>query len=166
MRIKRFESVSGEKNIFDDQSLLHELLLPLTKFGNGYKINYGLMGVQQNNLYPLEVKFNTAVSYKDSPMGNDIFSGDWIEDYASTPFVKVYYIYLENDYLVPLFRHPQRSGRLFCNFGNDFFEMIETIERIKYDCESEGYTVSVSFLTENPKVQTQIVLSIVEGKFK
>lgn len=150
--MKKFTENLNNKSIFDDVELLKSMLSGLK-----YNIKYLMFTERDGDLYNLI-----------PPNDNNFWiNKKFMQDYSGTTGkVLAYKVILDTNSPV-LTRDAQRIGVPYYLLNEDFFELIEKIEHLKYEMETEGYTLSVSFSTsaQNTSV-VPVQILILNGKFK
>lgn len=152
--MKKFTENLNNKSIFDDVELLKSMLSGLK-----YNIKYLMFTERDGDLYNLI-----------PPNDNNFWiNKKFMQDYSGTTGkVLAYKVILDTNSPV-LTRDAQRIGVPYYLLNEDFFELIEKIEHLKYEMETEGYTLSVSFSTKSRFINTSVVpvqILILNGKFK
>ena len=150
--MKKFTENLNNKSIFDDVELLKSMLSGLK-----YNIKYLMFTERDGDLYnlipPNDNNFWINKKFRQAQSG-------------TTGKVLAYKVILDTNSPV-LTRDAQRIGVPYYLLNEDFFELIEKIEHLKYEMETEGYTLSVSFSTsaQNTSV-VPVQILILNGKFK
>lgn len=153
--MKKFTENLNTKSIFDDVGILKSML---SNIGVSYKIKYLMFTERDGDLYNL-------IPAKDN---NFWINKEFMNDYSGTKGkVFAYQIIFHTD-LPILTKDAQRVGALYYQLSDDFFELMEKIEHLKYEMETDGYTLSISFNgTGNINPSTlPIQILIFNGKFK
>ncbi len=151
--MKKFTENLNSKSIFDDVEILKSMLSGLK-----YSIKYLMFTERDGDLYNL-------IPEKDN---NFWINKKFMQDYSGTTGkVFAYKIILYSD-LPVLARDAQREGSSYYQINDDFFELMERIEHLKYEMETEGYTLSISFSRAGYASPSNLPIQILifNGKFK
>jgi len=168
MRIKKFnESVIKKDSPFTNWEMMEKLIEPI--FDYDWSISYKLYTMYGDDVSPTGPKHTK--NFSDTKFW-DVFTEDPLMDWANA---KIHSCII--DINTPIFNavtmDERRIGRPFSNFNSEILiKIIEDIDRIKEDCITEGYTLSVFIQNDgydrptnfNPFAQISIL--ILDGIFK
>lgn len=149
--MKKFTENINQKSIFDDVEILKPMLSSL---GN-YKIQTCIFTERGEDLLNIVSPRNCIIWNEKEFMKHNVKTSNQVFAYK---------IIITNE-INPLVRDAQRSGNIFYIINGDFFELMEKIDHLKYDLETDGYTTAISFDDED-KTNLPISLMIFNGKFK
>jgi hypothetical protein len=172
MIIKKFnESITKKDSPFTNWEMMEELIAPILKYD--WKIYY--------KLYTMYGEYVMPFAHKHTKNFTDKF---WVDNLGlnveenllgSTNKSVIYGSIIDiNDKIFNvLSSDEQRMGRLFSTYDSEkLIQILEDIERIKDDCITEGYTLSMFMKndgfnsTTNFNRDAQISLLILDGIFK
>lgn len=143
--MKKFNEAS--KNIFDDVSLLEDLLQDYEDNGFKYKISYNAQRKPQNNgdLYAI------MTTYK------------WVG--LDPNDIKSYIVNFQKNIMEIVTSDNQRVGRKYGYMDKKSFEAIRITDHLKNKIENMGYTLLVSFEKESRQT-FDFSIMILDGVFR
>lgn len=153
MRIRRFNE-SKEESIFDNQEILKKYLGPISNLN--LSIHYKVFkNIIAEEIYPLTSQTKNGFHDIDWIKSNFRPQGDAIEYFnngvKTGQFLRGIIIdIIEPNLIENLSTDEQRGGRVFSKLSPDFIHILEKIEDLKLDIETEGYTVGV-YLSSFPQ---------------
>lgn len=151
MNIRRFnEGFNSNESIFTSQDLLKEMLLPISKYETSIHYKMFIISPETHLLEPFgpQSKLNFSDNFWKETVEN---LGLNIEEngfsLGSRRKRLIYGCIVDiidaNKMFTNTAADEQRLGRVFSNFTDDLIPALENIDRIKYDCETEGYDLSI-----------------------
>ena len=172
MRIKKFnESITKKDSPFTNWEMMEQLIAPIFKYD--WTIYYKLYTMFGEDVMPLAHRHTK--NYTDKFWTDDL--GLNVEENllgsTNKPVVYGSIIDINDKIFNALSSDEQRSGRNFSTYDSEkLIQILEDIERIKDDCITEGYTLSMFMKndgfnsTTNFNRDAQISLLILDGIFK
>lgn len=166
MKIKKFnESINDKKSIFTDKKLMKDFLKPISNLSYTvyYKAYTSYDDGEFEDLLPLVPK-------SDKDFSNDFWT-KFLEDKFFNRLIKASIIDINTEIFASLTADQQRGGRYFSKLKDNFIDVLEKIESLKYDAQSEGYTLSVFMKNDGFNAETtyncnaQISLLILDGYY-
>ena len=177
MRIKKFNEgiITKKDSPFTNWEMMEELIAPIFKYD--WTIYYKLYMIydEGNSHWPMPIGPKHTKNFTDKFWTDDL--GLNVEENLLGPTNKsVIYgsiIDINDKIFNALSSDEQRSGRHFSTYDSEkIIQILEDIERIKDDCITEGYTLSMFMRndefgsTTNFNGDAQISLLILDGVFK
>ena len=167
MKIKKFnESVSKKNSPFTNWEIMEQLIAPIFKYD--WDIYYKFYTMYEEDVMPIGPKHNKNFS--------DIeFWKNYTQDKYFSEKIQIYgaIIDINEQIFNGLSADEQRMGRFFSTYDSEkLIQILEDIERIKDDCTTEGYTLSMFMKNDGYGSMTnfnraaQISLLILDGVFK
>jgi len=181
MKIKKFnESISKKDSPFTNWEMMEQLIAPIFKYD--WTIYYKLYTMFDEDVMPLGPKhtknftddfwkkFGFNIEEKSvAPSLKSLVSGSS----ENKPVVCGCIIDINDQIFNLVSADEQRMGRPFSTYDSEkLIQILEDIERIKDDCITEGYTLSMFMgnegfnSTSNFNRDAQISLLILDGVFK
>jgi hypothetical protein len=162
MKIKKFnESIITKKNSpFTNWEMMEQLIAPIFKYD--WTIYYKLYTMFDEDVMPIGPKHTKNFS--------DL---EFWEKYRTQVEIHGAIIDINDQIFNLVSADEQRMGRPFSTYDSEkLIQILEDIERIKDDCITEGYTLSMFMgnegfnSTSNFNRDAQISLLILDGVFK
>ena len=177
MKIKKFnESVNKKDSPFTNWEMMEQLIAPIFKYD--WTIYYKLYTMYDEDLMPLGPKhtknFTDEFWVKTADtLGLNIEENGYSLGSTNKPIVYGSIIDINDKIFNGLSDDEGRMGRPFSTYDSEkLIQILEDIERIKDDCITEGYTLSMFMgnegfnSTSNFNRDAQISLLILDGVFK
>jgi len=178
MRIKKFnESITKKDSPFTNWEMMEQLIAPIFKYD--WTIYYKLYTQYVHPSHEMYDEDVMPIGPKHTKNFTDEFwvkSGLNIEENTFSNNKQVVYgsiIDINDKIFNVLSADEQRMGRQFSTYDSEkLIQILEDIERIKDDCTTEGYTLSMFMKndgfnsTTNFNSDAQISLLILDGTFK
>ncbi len=164
MKIKKFnESISKKDSPFTNWEMMEHLIAPIFKYD--WTIYYKLYTTDEEDVMPIGPKHTKNFSDLEF----------WQEYSKGRNQVEIHGAIIDiNDKIFNLLSADEgRMGRRFSTYDSEkLIQILEDIERIKDDCTTEGYTLSMFMKNDgfnsmtNFNSDAQISLLILDGVFK
>jgi hypothetical protein len=177
MKIKKFnESLSKKDSPFTNWEMMEQLIAPIFKYD--WTIYYKLYTMYEEDVMPFGPKHTKNFTDKfwtktADDLGLNIEEDGYSLGSTNKPIVYGSIIDINDKIFNALSSDEQRMGRLFSTYDSEkLIQILEDIERIKDDCITEGYTLSMFMKndgfnsTTNFNRDAQISLLILDGIFK
>jgi hypothetical protein len=154
MKIKKFnESITKKDSPFTNWEMMEQLIAPILKYD--WTVYYKLYTTYEEDVMPIGPKHTKNFSDLEF----------WEKYSKDRTQVEIYGAIIDiNDQIFNVLSADEgRMGRKFSTYDSEkLIQILEDIERIKDDCITEGYTLSIS----NFNRDAQISLLILDGVFK
>ncbi len=164
MKIRKFnESISKKDSPFTNWEMMEYLIAPIFKYD--WTIYYKLYTTDEEDVMPIGPKHTKNFSDLEF----------WQEYSKGRNQVEIHGAIIDiNDKIFNLLSADEgRMGRRFSTYDSEkLIQILEDIERIKDDCTTEGYTLSMFMKNDgfnsmtNFNSDAQISLLILDGDFK
>jgi len=164
MKIKKFnESISKKDSPFTNWEIMEHLIAPIFKYD--WRIYYKLYTTDEEDVMPIGPKHTKNFSDLEF----------WEKYSKGRTQVEIHGAIIDiNDKIFNLLSADEgRMGRRFSTYDSEkLIQILEDIERIKDDCTTEGYTLSMFMKNDgfnsmtNFNSDAQISLLILDGVFK
>ena len=164
MKIKKFnESITKKDSPFTNWEMMEYLIAPIFKYD--WTIYYKLYTTDEEDVMPIGPKHTKNFSDLEF----------WQEYSKGRTQVEIHGAIIDiNDKIFNLLSADEgRMGRIFSTYDSEkLIQILEDIERIKDDCITEGYTLSMFMKndgfnsTTNFNRDAQISILILDGTFK
>ena len=177
MKIKKFnESLSKKDSPFTNWEMMEQLIAPIFKYD--WTIYYKLYTMFDEDVMPLGPKHTKNFTDKfwtkaANDLGLNIEENGYSLGSTNKPVVCGCIIDINDQIFNLVSADEQRMGRSFSTYDSEkLIQILEDIERIKDDCITEGYTLSMFMKndgfgsTTNFNRNAQISLLILDGIFK
>jgi hypothetical protein len=184
MRIKKFNEgiITKKDSPFINWEMMEELIAPIFKYD--WTIYYKLYMIydegNSNSHWPMPIGPKHTKNFTDQfwvktadTLGLNIEENGYSLGSTNKPVVYGSIIDINDKIFNALSSDEQRSGRNFSTYDSEkLIQILEDIERIKDDCITEGYTLSMFMKndgfnsTTNFNRDAQISLLILDGVFK
>jgi len=172
MRIKKFnESITKKNSPFTNWEMMEELIAPILKYD--WTIYYKLYTMYGEDVMPFAHRHtkNFTDKFWTDDLGLNVEEN--LLGSTNKPVVYGSIIDINDKIFNVISSDEQRMGRLFSTYDSEkLIQILEDIERIKDDCITEGYTLSMFMKndgfnsTTNFNRDAQISLLILDGIFK
>jgi len=177
MKIKKFnESISKKGSPFTNWEMMEQLIAPIFKYD--WDVYYKLYTMYDEDVMPLGPKHTKNFTDKfwtktADDLGLNIEEDGYSLGSTNKPVVYGCIIDINDKIFNGLSSDEQRMGRHFSTYDSEkLIQILEDIERIKDDCATEGYTLSMFMKNDGFGSMTsfnrdaQISLLILDGDFK
>jgi hypothetical protein len=177
MKIKKFnESVNKKDSPFTNWEMMEELIAPIFKYD--WTIYYKLYTIFDEDVMPLGPKHTKNFTDKfwtkaADDIGLNVEESGYSLGSTNKPVVYGSIIDINDQIFNVLSADEGRMGRKFSTYDSEkLIQILEDIERIKDDCITEGYTLSMFMKNDgygsmtNFNRDAQISLLILDGLFK
>jgi hypothetical protein len=169
MRIKKFnESITKKDSPFTNWEMMEQLIAPIFKYD--WTIYYKLYTMYDSDVMPIGPKHTKNFSDLEfwEKYSKYSSSAQWPEKEIFGTIIDI------NDQIFNVLSADEgRMGRKFSTYDSEkLIQILEDIERIKDDCITEGYTLSMFMGNEgfnsatNFNRHAQISILILDGDFK
>lgn len=164
MKIKKFnESITKKDSPFTNWEMMEQLIAPILKYD--WTIYYKFYTMYDEDVMPIGPKHTKNFT--------DKFWTKAADEGLNKPVVYGSIIDINDKIFNVISSDEQRMGRKFSTYDSEkLIQILEDIERIKDDCTTEGYTLSMFMRndefgsTTNFNGDAQISLLILDGVFK
>jgi hypothetical protein len=177
MRIKKFnESINKKDSPFTNWEMMEQLIAPIFKYD--WDVYYKLYTMYDEDVMPLGPKhtknFTDQFWIKTADtLGLNVEENGYSLGSTNKPVVYGCIIDINDQIFNVLSADEGRGGRKFSTYDSEkLIQILEDIERIKDDCATEGYTLSMFMKNDgfgsmtNFNRDAQISLLILDGDFK
>ena len=177
MKIKKFnESINKKDSPFTNWEMMEQFFAPILKYD--WKIYYKFYTMYDEDVMPLGPKHTKNFTDKfwiktADTLGLNIEENGYSLGSTNKPIVYGCIIDINDQIFNGLSSDEQRMGRSFSTYDSEkLIQILEDIERIKDDCTTEGYTLSMFMKNDgygsmtNFNRDAQISLLILDGVFK
>jgi hypothetical protein len=182
MKIKKFnESITKKDSPFTNWEMMEQLIAPIFKYD--WTIYYKLYTMFDEDVMPLGPKHTknftdefwvkSGLDIEENILGKLWQGRSLPAEFANKPVLYGSIIDINDQIFNLVSADEQRMGRPFSTYDSEkLIQILEDIERIKDDCITEGYTLSMFMgnegfnLTSNFNRDAQISLLILDGVFK
>jgi hypothetical protein len=177
MKIKKFnESISKEDSPFTNWEMMEQLIAPIFKYN--WTIYYKFYTMYDEDVMPLGPKHTKNFTDKfwaktADDLGLNIEKNGYSLGSTNKRIVYGAIIDINDQIFNVLSADEQRMGRYFSTYDSEkLIQILEDIERIKDDCATEGYTLSMFMKNDgfnsltNFNRYAQISLLILNDVFK
>ena len=177
MRIKKFnESINKKDSPFTNWEMMEQLIAPIFKYD--WDVYYKLYTMYDEDVMPLGPKhtknFTDQFWIKTADtLGLNVEENGYSLGSTNKPVVYGCIIDINDQIFNVLSADEGRMGRKFSTYDSEkLIQILEDIERIKDDCATEGYTLSMFMKNDgfgsmtNFNRDAQISLLILDGDFK
>jgi len=164
MKIKKFnESINKKDSPFTNWEMMEQLIAPILKYD--WTIYYKFYTMWDEDVMPIGPKHTKNFT--------DKFWKKAADEGLNKPVVYGSIIDINDKIFNVISSDEQRMGRKFSTYDSEkLIQILEDIERIKDDCTTEGYTLSMFMKNDgygsmtNFNRDAQISLLILDGVFK
>jgi len=177
MKIKKFnESITKEDSPFTNWEMMEQLIAPIFKYN--WTIYYKFYTMYDEDVMPLGPKHTKNFTDKfwaktADDLGLNIEKNGYSSGSTNKRIVYGAIIDINDQIFNGLSADEQRMGRHFSTYDSEkLIQILEDIERIKDDCVTEGYTLSMFMKNDgfnsptNFNREAQISLLILNDVFK
>jgi hypothetical protein len=178
MKINKFNEgiITKKDSPFTNWEMMEELIAPIFKYD--WTVYYKLYTMYDEDVMPLGPKhtknFTDQFWTKTADtLGLNVEENGYSLGSTNKPVVYGCIIDINDQIFNVLSSDEQRMGRLFSAYDSEkLIQILEDIERIKDDCTTEGYTLSMFMKNDgfrsatNFNIDAQISLLILDGDFK
>jgi hypothetical protein len=177
MKIKKFnESINKKDSPFTNWEMMEQLIAPILKYD--WTIYYKFYTMWDEDVMPLGPKHTKNFTDKFwkkavDDIGLNVEESGYSLGSTNKPVVYGSIIDINDKIFNVLSSDEQRMGRHFSTYDSEkLIQILEDIERIKDDCTTEGYTLSMFMKNDgygsmtNFNRDAQISLLILDGVFK
>jgi hypothetical protein len=175
MKIKKFnENINQKESPFTNWEMMEQLIAPIFKYD--WNIYYKFYTMYDEDVSPIGPKHTK--NFSDKFWNEKSFNltgvrynwGDLVDNFT---LIKACIIDINDQIFNIISADEQRMGRSFSTYNSEkLIQILEDIERIKDDCTTEGYTLSMFIKNDgfsratNFNSDAQISLLILDGDFK
>ncbi len=174
MKIKKFnESLNKKDSPFTNWEMMEHLIAPIFKYD--WTIYYKLYTMYDEDVSPIGPKHTknfTDKFWNEKSFNWNGVNYNWSE-LDNSNLIKACIIDINDQIFNVISADEQRMGRYFSTYDSEkLIQILEDIERIKDDCKTEGYTLSMFMKNDgfnsatNFNSEAQISLLILDGDFK
>ncbi len=173
MRIKKFnESIIKKDSPFTNWEMMENLIAPIFKYDCA--IYYKLYTMYDEDVMPIGPKHTknfTDKFWNEKSFNWNGVNYNWSE-LDNSNLIKACIIDINDQIFNVISADEQRMGRYFSTYDSEkLIQILEDIERIKDDCTTEGYTLSMFMKNDgfnsatNFNSDAQISLLILDSSF-